>query len=302
MSLIQPDPRCYVCEMYGAFYEFSVVYGKDVYMHLLDPVWILFKASLGAWVAWQILFHLILKADFDRSLVLKNLGLFCLMGILLKGSTFYWDFMHEPFLKSVSGIAQVIIMRSGASIQTATFEGVLSCVDGAWHKTVFQLWGLLLEEAGWTSWKPFIAGIIFIIPYMATLCIFLAVLIDFVFSILIVTAISPLIFIALCFESTRGMAINTLRIGVTGTFTLLFSCLAMGFTLAVFEKFAPLIPVGGEQAAGNISGFIFSKAYWAIWILGFISGYFHLRARYYAMYVAGTFLGNKGGAKRYGWA
>lgn len=302
MSRLTPDPRCYVCDMYGAFYDFSLVYGKDVYAHLLDPVWMIFKASMGAWLAWQILFHLILKADFDRALVLKNLGLFCVIGMLLKGSSFYWEFLHEPFLQGISSIAQVIILRSGDRIQEATFESVLWCIDAAWNRTVFQLWALLVEEAGWTSWKPLMAGIIFIIPYMATLCIFLALLIDFIFSILLVTAISPLIFIAIGFESTRPMAINILRIGVTGTFTLLFSCLAMGFTLAVFEKFVPLIPVSGGGPPGDIAGFIFSKSYWAMWILGFISGYFHLRARYYAMYVSGTFLATKGGAKRYGWA
>lgn len=294
------DHRCYVCEIYGAFYEFSVSYGKDVYMHLLDPVWLIFKASMGAWVAWQILFHLILKADFDRSAGLKNMGLFCSMGLLLKGSSFYWEVVHEPFLQGISSIAQLIILRSGVPIEDAGFESVLRAVDASWNKTVFQLWALLLEEAGWTSWKPLIAGIIFIIPYLATLCIFLAVLIDFIFSVLIVTAFSPLIFMAICFESTRFLGVNAVRIWVTGTFTLLFSCLAMGFTLVVFEKFAPIIPVAQGVPRGDIAGFIFSKAYWAIWILGFVSGFFHLRARYYAMQMSGMFLGKRGSGYRYG--
>ena len=285
-----PDNRCYTCEMFTTFYEFGMQYGTDIFHALLSPALILFNAVVGLWFAWQLVFKVLIQGEFEAAGFIKSLCLFVFVGSILHGASFFWDYIHGPFLNLVSAIAQKIITLGKSSLNDPTFEGVIKTVDDALNSSVFQVWNILMNEGNWYTLtiKPMIGAVILMAPYIFVICIFLAFMLEFVFSVLVVTAIMPLLLICLVFEVTRVFTISAGRIALTGALTLIFACIAMGFTIAVFHKFGPLIPVNLEGAHREISEFVFSKRYWAIFILGFVSVFFHLKASTFAAALAGS--------------
>lgn len=283
--------RCYTCELYSAFYDFGINYGKEIYIALLPSVRTMFNAYVGFWLAWTLVFKVLLKGDFDWAGFAKTLILFIFVEALLQGGDYFWTYIHAPCFSLTSSVAQKIITLGKAPLKAPTFEGVIRTVDYSLNKTVFQMWDALLAEVGWTSWKPLIAAIVLIVPYLIVICIFLAFMLEFVFSILVITAICPLLYIALCFKPLQRIVINAGQIVLYGALTLIFSCIAMGFTLEAFHKFSPIMPVGVEGIHVDITNFIFSRQYWAIWILGFLSAFFHLKASYFAASISYFFQG-----------
>lgn len=278
--------QCYVCEIFTAFYEFGSQYGKDIYRELLSPSRLLFEAYVGMWIVWYLIFKGMLKGDLRASYFLKNSFLFVFVESLLRGSDFFWEFIHTPFLNLIAALSQKIITLGRVPLNAPTFQGTLYTVDQSLNKTVFQVWNMLIGEAGWLSWKPILAAIILMIPYLLVICLFLAFMLEFVFTSLVITAICPLLYIIICFKPVRFIALSALRVALHGALSLLFSSVAMGFTLEVFHKFSPIIPVGDKGAYAEISSFIFSSQYWAIWVLGFLSVFFHLKASYFARQIS----------------
>ena len=279
------DRRCYTCEMFTAFYDFGMTYGADIFKALLPCSLILFNAAVGLWFAWHLVFKVLIQGEFESTQFIKSLCLFVFIGSLLHGSSFFWEYIHGPFLNLASSIAQKIITLGKSSLQNPTFEGVIQTVDEALNNSVFQVWNILMNEGNWYTLtiKPMIGAVILMTPYIFVICIFLAFMLEFVFSVLVITAIMPLLLICLAFEVTRSFTISAGRIALTGALTLIFACIAMGFTIAVFHKFGPLIPANTEGASKEIAEFVFSKKYWAIFILGFVSVFFHLKASSFAV-------------------
>ena len=276
--------------MFTTFYDFGMQYGMDIFHALLPPALILFNAGVGLWFGHQLVFKVIIKGEFEAAEFIKSICLFVFVGSLLHSSNFFWDYIHGPCLNLASGIAQRIITLGKSSIGNPTFEGVIQTVDEALNNSVFQVWHILMNEGNWytLTLTPMIGAVILIAPYVFVICIFLAFMLEFVFSVLVVTSIMPLLLVCLVFGSTRSFTISAGRIALTGALTLIFACIAMGFTIAVFHKFGPLIPASPEGASREIAEFVFSKRYWAIFILGFISVFFHLKASTFASALAGS--------------
>ena len=311
------DDRCYTCEMFQAFHDFGMQYGTDIFNALLDPSLILFNACVGLWFAWNLVFKVLIQGEFEVAPFIKSLCLFVFVGSVLNGSSFFWEYIQGPFLALSSSIAQKIITLGKSSLKDPSFEGVIKTVDDALNKSVFQVWHVLVNEGNWytLTLKPMFGAVILMAPYIFVICIFLAFMLEFVFSVLVVTAIMPLLMVCLCFEAVRGITISAGRIALNGALTLIFACIAMGFTIAVFHKFGPLIPADPEGAHNELAEFVFSKRYFAIIILGFVSIFFHLKASTYASALSGS-IGGPGPAaavtaagmagvalaKRTGWA
>ena len=308
------DNRCYTCEMFTSFHDFGMQYGTDIFNALLGPSIVLFNACVGLWFAWNLVFKVLIQGEFEVASFIKFLCLFVFVGSVLNGSSFFWEYIQGPFLGLSSSIAQKIITLGKSSLKDPSFEGVIKTVDDALNNSVFQAWHFLMDD-GFFSWKGKIGGLILIAPYLFVMCLFLAFMLEFVFSVLVVTAIMPLLMVCLCFEVTRGISTSAGRIALNGALTLIFACIAMGFTIAVFHKFGPLIPVNPEGATDSVSDFVFSKKYWAVVFLGLVSIFFHLKASTYASALSGS-IGGPGPAaavtaagmagfalaKRTGWA
>ena len=284
------DQRCYTCEMFTTFYDFGMQYSTDIFQALLPPALILFNACVGLWFGHQLVFKVLIQGEFEAAEFIKSLCLFVFVGSLLHGSNFFWDYIHGPFLNLASAIAQKIITLGKSSIGNPTFEGVIQTVDEALNNSVFQAWHILMNEGNWytLTLKPMVGAVILMAPYIFVICIFLSFMLEFVFSVLVVTAMMPLLLVCLVFDVTRSFTISAGRIALNGALTLIFACIAMGFTIAVFHKFGPLIPASPEGAHREIAEFVFSKRYWAIFILGFVSVFFHLKASTFASAFAGS--------------
>ena len=93
--------RCYVCEMFSAFYDFGMQYGQDIYKALLPPSRLLFTAYVAGWIAWYIVFKGVFKGDFCIGYFLKKSFLFVFVESLLQGSDFFWVYVHTPFLEII---------------------------------------------------------------------------------------------------------------------------------------------------------------------------------------------------------
>src|SRR6185437_9482302 len=148
----------------------------------------------------------------------------------------------------------------------------------------------IMKDAGVTTFWYLFAGAILAAPFLFVWGIFLAFVVEGIFKLLAVTAVSPLLIAAAAFKPSRGFAVSGFRIVLGGVLTVVFAAVAMGFTLHVMDYFIgemPVVPGSGfklESAADWVGG----PGYWALIVLGFVSVLFHLKAATLAANISGA--------------
>jgi hypothetical protein len=147
----------------------------------------------------------------------------------------------------------------------------------------------IMKDAGVTTFWYLFAGAILAAPFLFVWGIFLAFVVEGIFKLLAVTAVSPLLIAAAAFRPSRGFAISGLRIVLGGALTVVFAAVAMGFTLHVMDYFIgemPVVPGSGFKLES--ANWVGGRGYWAMIVLGFVSVLFHLKAATLAANISGA--------------
>lgn len=285
------DPStCYTCGIFSQLDQLATTYGQDVFNALAPSVREAFSAFLGLYFAWQFLFRCLYRADLTVQQVVPKLFLFCVVDLALKGSGLYWDFFYTPVRETMSGLAQIMVVPAGAdNITDTSIAGLLHTVETQVRR-VINLGIGMMEDGGITHLAEVVTGIILCIPYVFVWGIFMAFMLEGIFKLLAITALAPLAIVAAAFDTTRGFAISAFRMVLNGVLTVVFAAVAMGFTISILRSYTALPNL--LDANGNLIGkagdFYDNGNYWAIFLLGFISILFHLKAATLAANISGA--------------
>lgn len=290
MGAITFDPDCISCGLFTALDDLSMRYGREVFEALAPATREAFASFIGLWFAYQLLYKGLFRGELSFQELLPKLALFALLHAALMTSQWYWDFVYLPIKETTSAVSQVVVLPAGADVADKSFAGLLKVVETQVRR-VLDLAIALLKDAGVLSFHLGIAGLLLALPYLFVWCVFLAFMLEGMFKLLAITVLAPLAIICAGFAPTRGFAISAVRVVLGGALTVVFAAVAMGFTVAVLRFYTgpDVVPIGPDgKIAVRAAAFVFSPQYLAIFVLGFISILFHLKAATLAANISGA--------------
>lgn len=285
------DPSsCITCGIFTELDNLSIHYGREVFEALAPNVRVAFSSFVGLWFAFQLLYKGLFRGELTFKELVPQALLFVAVDVALRGSGFYWDFFYTPVRETMSGLAQLVVVPAGGEVADKSIPGLLQVVETQMRR-VITIGTAMIKDAGMTQIGLMVGGLILMLPYLFVWCVFMAFMLEGMFKLLAITALAPLAIALAAFGPTRGFSIAALRVVTNGALTVVFAGVAMGFTVAVVRYYIamPGVPLDAKGKIALAAGdFVFGPAYLAIFILGFISILFHLKAATLAANISGA--------------
>jgi hypothetical protein len=273
--------------MFNQFDQLAQSYGRDAFDVIAPAAKLAFNAYAGAWVAWVLIYHAIIRADLSIQMLVPRLLTITLCSVALNGVDLYWDWIYQPTYDAMNQLATSLVVKSSTGIDVRTLAGMLGSVE----TRILKMLGICVtiwNDGGLTAIGLIFAAVILSLPYLFVWGIFMAFVLEGVFKLLAITAVAPVLIVAAAFPATRGFATSGMRIVLGGVLTVIFAAVAMGFTLSVLDTFMNTLPMTGGSFNQGAAAFVKSKEYWAAFILGFVSVLFHLKAATLASNISGA--------------
>lgn len=268
-------------------------YGREVFTALLPGTRSAFASFIGVWFAYQLLYKGLFRGELSFQTLLPKLALFFFLHGCLYTADFYWDYVYLPLKETTVSVAQVVVQpATAAGVSDRTIPGLLKIVEDQ-VGIIIWLAHALISDAGWSA-HLVIGALVLMIPYLFVWGVFLAFMLEGVFKLLAMTVLAPLAIVAAAFEPTRGFAVSAGRVLLGGALTVVFAAVAMGFTVAVLRHYVspevlPYVQEGNRFVlTKKAEVFVFGKTYFAIFVLGFVSILFHLKASTLASNISGA--------------
>lgn len=278
---------CYSCKIFEPLQQVSYGYGRQVFSVIAPGAFLLFTAFMGVWFVWMLIERGCFKGELTFENFAKPLLTFSVVALFLRQHELYWQWFYTPVMKTTSSLAQTIMGVGTFEKMPPTIVGMLTTMDTQLMK-VFNIVSLVVTDASFYQIGLVLGALILVIPFVFVWGIFLAYLLEGIFKLLAITAISPILIAAAAFPATRGFMSMGVRIVLDGCLTVIFAAVAMGFTLSVANITISKITDDGLSMKISADEFIFSGEYWMLFILGFISVLFHLKAATIASNMSGA--------------
>lgn len=276
---------CTSCAIYHNLDQLSKSYGREVFDAIAPQCSKVFTAFLALWLIWQLI-NWLYRADINKEETFKTFLVFLLVGLFLKGSGYYWDYFYEPAYEVISKLTQAVIKVSGHA-SGGTIKSMLEVVENELSR-IFDLQKMISADASWYQVPTMMGGLVICLPYVFIWGIFLAYTLEGIFKLLAVTALAPIFIVCAAFPSTRSFTYTAGRIVLNGGLTVVFAGVAMGFTLSVLKHYLTTVPMSETGMGPGAAAWVFSTNYWHLFLIGFISVLFHLKASTIAANISGS--------------
>ncbi|MGQ3026748.1 MAG: hypothetical protein ACT60Q_00435 [Ferrovibrionaceae bacterium] len=339
---------CWLCSAFEYMAYLSAAYGQKVYTAMaIDAANVLGVLALVSGHVWALKIILLpgeSRAALDE--LLKRAGWLIAAALLLSanGVVISYDYIFTAmqqaagdvgtaimaYASSIGGAPQLASVVGGGapaglaltSDQSAAGAAIAAAYTGIWAQVEHTLTPLVcfsmsqISEAGWSlSVIPrAIMYLLLLTPYIFVMGVFAALLLQSQFYFTAISAVTPVLVLFLVFDKTRGMFGQSLKVLLTGSFTIVFCAVAMGFTGMVIavaiHELVGLAAAAGSSAAieiGSASSFwdatgappaavvldnprepYMSMAYLKTLMIGFISILLHLAAPRIAANIGGA--------------
>lgn len=254
------------------------IFGSKVFQALSVGCLSLYMSTFGAWFVWQLIWKGAIKGEIQFSDFIRPLLINIAISALLTANTFF-EWFYLPINQTVAKLVETLISVIGVSYSggKASLFGVLK-IQYETLNHVFASMNIMMQDTGIIPGFNTIASMIMRIPFLFLYIIMLCYCLDYMFKLMAVTALSPLLIIFAGFSSTRSISTSGLKMVLHGIFTILISVIAMGLSLYVLKESLHLIPLDGSGALKNDAGsFAFSDAYWTCFIIACLSIYLQLK-------------------------
>ena len=278
---------CTSCAIYHNLDQVSKVYGRSVFEALAPQCSKLFTAFLAVWLIWQLGVNWLYKGEINKEETLKAFLGFLIVGLFLKGSGYYWEYFYEPAYDVISKLTQAVITVSGHVGGDGSIKKMLEVVERELSR-IFDLQKMISADASWYQVPTMIAGLVLCLPYVFIWGLFLAYTLEGIFKLLAVTALAPIFIVCAAFPSSRSFTYAAGRIVLNGGLTVVLAGVAMGFTLSILKHYMAAIPMNEGGMVAGAAAWVFSKDYWHLFLIGFISILFHFKASTIASNISGS--------------
>lgn len=339
---------CWLCSAFEYLAYLSAAYGQKVYSAMAvdaaNALGILALVSGHIWVIKIILLPGESRAALEE--LLKRAGWLIAAALLLSadGVVISFEYIFGAMQQAAGDIGTAImayassiggapslasVVGSGAPAglaltadQAAMGGTIAAAYTGIWAQVEHTLTPLVcfsmsqVSEAGVSLAiipRAIMYGLL-LLPYIFVMGVFAALLLQSQFYFTAISAVTPVLVLFLVFDKTRGMFGQALKVLLTGSFTIVFCAVAMGFTgmviaVAIQELVGIAASAGSTSAIeiGSASSFwdatgapppavvmsnpqepYMSMAYLKTLMIGFISILLHLAAPRIAANIGGA--------------
>src|SRR5216683_1386331 len=281
-------PDCVSCAIFEKFDALAQAYGRQAFDVLAPSTHLAFNAFVGVWIAWVLVIDGAIMGRLSFSKLFPSVAVFTLCGILLAGVDLYWEWFYQPLYHAMNDIAVSLISPdSTGGAKSSDISGMLGIVENEVLRA-FAVAKAVMRDGGITNLYVLVAGVVLAVPYVFVWGIFLAFVVEGIFKLLAVTAVAPLLIAAAAFKPSRGFAVAGFRIVLGGVLTVIFAAVAMGFTLSVMRFFLDQVPMNADGFTAAIGNWVLGPEYWGMFLLGFVSVLFHLKAATLAANISGA--------------
>ena len=273
-------------DLYGRLDALSETYALKAFNVLAPQTAKLFGVFIAVWLVWQLGVNLSMKGEFDRTAFFKTLIGFLLIQTFLQTSGYYWDYFYIPVKETTVKLAQAVVSCSG-HVHGQDIRGLLETVEKELGH-IFKLQKMISKDTSFYQPHLILGGLILIIPYVFVWGLFLAYTLEGIFKLMAITTLAPLFIASSGFSSTRSFTTAAAKTVLGGCLTVIFAGVAMGFTISVLKHYMGSVPMNADGMTMNAGEWIYGIDYWALFLIGFTSILFHLKASSLASNISGT--------------
>lgn len=277
---------CISCAMLAPINQTAETYAKQLFDVLAPNALLIFQAFVGCWLVWNIIHHGILKPGIHFQQFLKPLLVFTLIFLLLRGHRLFWEYAYSPLHESTMSLLTAILRTSQQGQSVHDLNGLLQVVESS----ILNVANFCERIYGDTGWNPLpkILGVILLFPFVFLWAIFMVFTVEYLFKLLVVSALSPLLIIAAAFDSTRTYTFGGLKVVLQGILTICIAVIAMSVTLsAINSAVSDFHLMDGDS--GVVNTFMsFTGSFCSFFALAMVSIVFQLKAPTIASNIVGA--------------
>lgn len=266
-----------VTNIVNKVHDKAVPFSFKIYNALSPDAVKLFAMFFTIWFLYQLIYHAMMKGDLKLPDVLKNFMLFSCISSFLKYGVYFKDWVITPIMDMVNGII-LAILRNGlgerlieishsAYDQNAMLYAVDQCLN--------QIIGIYLginHGANFYNLDSLVAGLFLIFPYLVMSGMFACYVLEYIFKVAAITAISPILLICIGFSPTRGAFTGGIRMIFQGAVNLIIAVFFMTLVLHVVHELVGELPnLEGRELSKATTAWLFSNDFWGCLIVGGIA-------------------------------
>jgi len=236
---------CFSCRLLDPINQTAEQCAIRVFEALAPGSLLLFQAFVGCWFVF-IIFKL-LRGSITWQEVIYPAITFTLVTMALRGHGLFWHYGYRPFYETAVQLLSAIIRANHTVVPAATLQDLLGVVESTvWEVIKFAT--RLQNTSGMFDIMPLLVGIVLMFPYLFLLAHFMVFTVEFLFKLLIVSALSPLLIIAAGFKVSRGYAVSALKVVLQALLTICISVVLMSMIInAITQATAALNLPNGDM-------------------------------------------------------
>lgn len=277
--------------------RFTTSYSMALYDVLSRDAASIFHALICIWALYQIVICGVLHGNLKFPDFIKKIMVFAFVSVCLSHHQIFQELIANPFAEFVDFfLVSVLQVGLGGEVIAENRNGMLVTIDEM-TSVVIDIFNALLKGSSIMMPHICIGAILLVFPYLTLLGIFTSYVLEYIFKLTVVTAIFPVLFICLAFNSTRSACFGGIKVVLQGALNLIFAVIAMGFVLFIVRDLLGDLPaLEGIELKEAASNWVFGGDYFASVIFGGIACLFLVKTPM----IAASIIGATGGASHGG--
>src|SRR5258708_35335591 len=120
---------CNSCQIFSALDTLAQGYGRDAFEVIAPAAKMAFDAFVGAWIAWLLIYHAIIRGDLTFQMVVPRLMIFTLCTVALNSVDLYWEWLYQPAYNAMNQVATALVVKSSTGVDVRDLSGMLGVVE-----------------------------------------------------------------------------------------------------------------------------------------------------------------------------
>lgn len=294
------DITCLTCDVVTEYVDLANSFTQNLSSVLLDPMWFIYLSVVGLWIVIHGGKMIMGKGDLIG--FAHEFAFITIAGLLLGGQGPTLVNSIYQMALSTMGSAAGVVLSAGmeGGIATAKIPSEASSLGGMAQLVYVAEKGLMVVlRIAFEIWASIslgnlmagVYGVLLALPYIILIIVYFSQVVVSIFRVMMFSALSPILMLALGFGWGRGMAITGIRTVFAAFMVLFGSTLALALCLYG----AASLDIQNTENVREITS-IDNPGLWVAIVLGWMGTAFMAEATGMANSIAGSQLTNQAAA------
>ena len=257
--------------------------GDQVFTSLLPGAKSIFGLAFSVWFLWSLVQRGVIHKDLNSAFFSKAFLVAVGVGVFLEGASYYKEWFFNPLYETATLLIQAVLQKTTLlKGGDPTIQGALTALETEVEK-VIHLTRAISSDSAFYRVDHMILAFILRLAFEFLWLLYLSFAAEYIFGLMIVTALAPLIIVCLGFEKTRSMGFLACKIPIHGALTLVLGSLALSFLFQVIQSSVAQMPMNETGLAQGASQWTYTIGYDVLFIVVLLAALFLMKS---AQYVA----------------